>query len=175
MGNDQHRDISLGAGKSGRENFEVGSGFGLDAALEKKLNDRWGIEGAFVIGQVDTTYKLSTAGLSGEDSHNANFYALTVGPNLHLLKCTPDLYVGLFAGYGGIADPNYWVFNHHFQASFDGKFVWGAQLGLDVPFSPVSDWGFHGGLRYFDLSQDTDAGSINVDPLLIEAGLSYHF
>jgi hypothetical protein len=67
------------------------------------------------------------------------------------------------------------VSDHRFVASFDRRFLWGAQLGLDVPFSGAGPWGFHGGLRYIDLSQDTDAGSLKVDPLLVELGLSYRF
>jgi hypothetical protein len=43
-----------------------------------------------------------------------------------------------------------------------------------VPFG-TGPWGFHGGVRYFDLSQDTDAGTLEVDPLLVTVGLSYRF
>lgn len=173
---EQERDISLVFAPTGREQYEVDSGFGLSLALEKRLNGRWGIEGAALFGRTETSYELTAGGETGEDDHNANFYAFTVGPNLHLLQCkAADLYVGLFAGYGGLADPNYWVFGHHFHADLSGEFVWGAQIGVDVPFSPSSRWGFHAGARYFALEQETDAGKFDVDPLIVQAGLSYRF
>ena len=101
---------------------------------------------------------------------------MMVMPNFHLLGCcTTDLYLGPFIGYGGLADPNYWALGHHFHADFSGDFVWGAQLGLDVPFKPTLDRGFHAGVRWLNLSQDTDAGSIDIDPLLVEAGLFFRF
>jgi hypothetical protein len=173
---EQARNIDLPFGQSGRESYEVDSGFGVGVALEKRLDPRWGVEGAAIFGRTETTYELTTGGQTGEDDHAANFFAFTVGPNLHLLRCrAADLYVGLFAGYGGLADPNYWVFGHHFHADLSGEFIWGAQIGVDVPFKPESDWGFHAGLRYFGNEQETDAGSFDVDPLLVEAGLSYRF
>jgi hypothetical protein len=171
---EQKRDITI-AGDPAHEKFEVENGFGVAAALERRFGQVIGLEGAFMAGRANTRYTLSGA-LNGRDEHNANFYALTVGPNFHLLGCcTTDLYLGPFLGYGGLADPNYWVGDHHFHADLKGDFVWGAQLGLDVPFQATGDKGFHAGLRYLSMSQDTDAGSIDINPLTFEAGLFFRF
>ncbi len=176
QGDDQKRDIELPFGAAGSETYKVDDTTGVGFALERMYDRRWGVEGAFLYGTADTKYTLTTNGQSGSDSHTANFYALTVGPNLHLLKCSPaDLYIGAFLGYGGLADPNYWVFGNHFHADLKAKFVYGAQLGLDVPFGRTSDWGLHGGIRYLVLDENTDAGKINVDPLGVELGLAYRF
>ena len=177
MDGDQKADAILPDGKLGRESFEVEDGLGVSLAFEKRFKDSpWGLEMAAIFGVTDTTYKLAVDGLRGDAGHSANFYAFTVGPNYHFLKCkAADLYGGPFIGYGGLADPNYWVNGYHFRAELDGDFIWGAQLGIDVPFSLESNWGFHGGLRYYELSQKTDAGKFDVDPLLIEAGVSYRF
>ncbi|OQC35723.1 MAG: hypothetical protein BWX64_02339 [Acidobacteria bacterium ADurb.Bin051] len=74
-----------------------------------------------------------------------------------------------------MADPNYWVGDRRLQATFDSDFVWGAQLGLDVPFKPVRDSGLHFGVRYMGLEQKTDIGKLKVDPLLAEVGLFFRF
>ena len=173
-GDEQQRDIVLLSGPA-RETFELDDGLGLGLAIEKRLGPVLGWEGALMFGKGDSEYEVDNGLATEEDSHETTFYALTLGPNFHLLGCGgTDFYVGPFVGYGGFADPNYWAFDHHFAASFDGGFVWGAQLGLDIPFDD-GPWGFHGGVRYIDLSQDTDAGSLEVDPLLVTLGLSYRF
>ena len=173
-GGELERDILLSTGPA-RESFEIDDGYGVGVAVERRLGPVLGLEGAVLFGRGETSYELDNGSAVGEDSHNANFFALTLGPNFHLLPCGGvDLYLGPFLGYGGFADPNYWVFDHHFAASLDGRFIWGGQLGLDVPFGD-SRWGLHAGLRYFKLEQDTDAGSIDVDPLIGEVGLAYRF
>lgn len=173
LGDKQSRDILLGS-RPARETFEMDGGYGVGLAMEKRMGPVLGLEAAAMFGRGDSEYDLDDGVSSGSDSHPTNFYALTFGPNFHLLGCGgTDLYVGPFLGYGGFADPNYWALDHHFRADFDGRFVWGAQLGLDLPFKGDGPWGLHGGVRYMRLSQDTDAGSIKVDPLIVELGLSY--
>ncbi len=172
-GDAQERDIPFGRGTA-RERFEMDSGYGVGISVEKRMGPVFGLEGTAMVGRGDSEYRLESNTASGTDTHVTNFYALTFGPNFHLLGCGgADLYVGPFLGYGGFADPNYWALDHHFRASFDGGFVWGAQLGLDVPFDGDGPWGFHGGLRYIKLSQDTDAGSMDIDPLIVELGFTY--
>jgi hypothetical protein len=171
----QERDLNLPAYGPAAESFELEDGFGVGFSIERRLGPVLGIEAGFLFGRGDTTYTVTAATASESDTHTANFYALMVGPNFHLTECGGvDFYVGPFIGYGGYADPNYWALDHHFHAAFDGRFIWGAQLGLDVPFDD-GPWGFHGGVRWIDLAQDTDAGEIAVDPLIVELGLSYWF
>jgi hypothetical protein len=175
-GNGQRRDIDLPWTGPANESFEVGDGYGVGLSLERRMGPVFGLEAALLVGRGDSEYTLTDRGTTGSASHGVTFQALTVGPNFHMLGCRgADLYFGPFVGYGGFADPNYWVGDHRFVASFDRRFLWGAQIGLDVPFRPDGPWGFHGGLRYMDFSQDTDAGSLEVDPLLLELGLSYRF
>lgn len=173
-GDAQERDILIPSGPA-RERFELKDGFGLGGSFERRFGPVIGLEAAAMFGRGTSKYELADATESGEDSHRANFYAFTLGPNFHLLGCDGvDLYVGPFIGYGGFADPNYWALDHHFAATFDGDFIWGAQLGLDVPFG-TGPWGFHSGLRYIELDQETDAGTLTVDPLIVELGLAYRF
>lgn len=163
-------------GVAASEEFEIEDGPGVSLALERRFNEKWGLEFGGIFGQVETGYELTVGSQSGEYELSPKMYALTVGPNFHLLGCgRADLYLGPFIGYGGLYDPNYWVLGHRFHADFSADFLWGLQLGLDVPFDRTSDWGIHGGLRYFVFDQDTDAGSVDVDPLVFELGLAYHF
>ena len=174
-GDDQERDLLIG-GQPADERFSVDSGYGIGASVERRYGKVLGIEAAFLVGRGNSEYRIDIGNDFEVDTHRVNFFALTAGPNFHLLGCAgADFYVGPFVGYGGFGDPNYWAFDHHFRASFDGRFLWGAQIGLDLPFADQGPWGFHGGLRYFSLAQDTDAGSLEVDPLIVEAGIAYRY
>lgn len=175
-GDARQREIDLIWTGPARESFELGDGFGIGASLERRLGPVFGVEGAVMIGRGSSEYILDDGNVSDRDSYQVTFQALTLGVNFHLLDCGgADLYLGPFLGYGGFADPIYWVSDHRFVADLDRRFLWGAQIGLDLPFGSDGPWGIHGGLRYMDLSQDSDAGSLKVDPLLVELGLFYRF
>ena len=175
-GDDQNRNFLLNGQVAAHEKYSIDSGYGAGFSIERKLNKVVGLEAAALLGRNETTYELSTAATRGEDSHNANLVAFTFGPNFHVTACAAvDLYLGPFIGYGGLADPNYWVNGHHFHADLKTKFVWGAQIGLDIPFNPAKDIGFHGGLRYIVFDEESDMGTFDVDPLIFEAGLSFRF
>ena len=174
-GSDQSGSVTDGD-LVGTQKFSVESGFGGGVALERKFNPVVGLEGALLLGEMNTKYSLAAGSANGSAEHNANFHAVTLGPNFHLLKCTTvDLYLGPFIGWGGLADPNYWVDGHHFHADLTSKFLWGGTLGLDVPFDPTKDVGFHAGLRYLKFDEKSDMGKFDVDPLVFEAGLSIKF
>ena len=176
MGDDQERDIIVPGGRAADERFGVTNGYGIGGSVERRFTDHVGLEFGLYAARGSSDYEVTLAnGQSEDDSHKVNFYALTVGPNFHLGGCSSvDFYIGPFIGYGGFGDPNYWAFDHHFNAAFDGDFIYGAQLGLDLPMRN-GPWGFHTGLRYFKLDQDTDAGKLDVDPLIFELGLTYGF
>lgn len=176
LGSDQERDVIVPGNFPGDETFGVTNGYGIGGSIERRFNERVGLEFGLMFGRGSSDYEITLRnGDQESDSHKVNFYALTVGPNFHLAGCSSvDVYVGPFIGYGGFGDPNYWAFDHHFHAAFDGKFIYGAQLGLDLPLRN-GPWGFHTGLRWFNLEQDTDAGDLEVDPLIFEIGFTYGF
>jgi hypothetical protein len=176
LGSDQERDVIVPGNFPGDERFGVTNGYGIGGSIERRFNERLGLEFGLLAGRGSSDYDITLANGDREaDSHKVNFYALTVGPNFHLNGCSSvDVYVGPFIGYGGFGDPNYWAFDHHFNAAFSGEFIYGAQLGLDLPLRN-GPWGFHTGLRWFKLEQDTDAGDLEVDPLIFELGFTYGF
>ncbi len=53
----------------------------------------------------------------------------------------------------------------------------GAQLGLDIPLGAATAWSLTGGIRYLDAAFDDDAmtGSVAMDPMIANLGLSYGF
>jgi hypothetical protein len=176
LGSDQERDVIVPGNFAGDERFGVTDGYGIGGSIERRFTDRVGLEFGLLAGRGSSDYEITLRNGDREsDSHKVNFYALTVGPNFHLNGCSSvDVYVGPFIGYGGFGDPNYWAFDHHFHADFSGDFIYGAQLGLDLPLRN-GPWGFHTGLRWFNLEQDTDAGDLEVDPLIFELGFTYGF
>ncbi len=173
---DFDRPIDLN-GQEVNESFTLDDGLGLGASVEKRFNSWLGWEVAAMAGRGDSEYKIERgATISESDHHTVNFYAVTTGPNFHLGGCSAvDAYIGPFIGYGGFGDPNYWAYDHHFAATFDGDFVWGGQVGLDFPGFGEHNWGWHTGLRYIDLDQETDAGEFEVNPFIFEVGVTFQF
>ena len=175
-GSEQRRDIFPPEGPAW-ERFSLGDGYGLGGSLERRYGRVVGLEGALFFGRSDAEYKVSDGVVVTSDSRKEDFYAVTIGPNFHFSECGggTDFYFGPFVGYGGFSGSDHRSAGHRFTADSEHRFLWGAQVGLDIPFGAQNPWGFHGGVRYFDLSRDTDAGSIQIDPLLAEIGLFYRF
>lgn len=100
--------------------------------------------------------------------------------NFHLLKDRKiDFYVGPTVGYAMWDDVS---LNADGQDAFgtdkikiDDSFVYGVNLGLDVPFG--EKWAFAAGLRYLLVSADPSEGgdSLDVNPLILTVGVGYKF
>jgi len=121
---EQKRDIPFDGGTA-RERFEIQDGFGIGAALERRFGQVLGLEGALQFGRAKSEYTLTSGAASESADHNVNFYALTVGPNFHLLAAArPTSTSGRSSATAVWPDPNYWALGHHFHADFSGDFVW---------------------------------------------------
>jgi len=162
----------------GHGNLDNGYGFGLGA--EYFFNDRVGLEGRGLIGQFDSVFFVDIGPDWESDDDTISYLELTIGPNFHLTpNSRVDLYVGPFVGWGSLDDGEYNALGRSVTAEFDSDVLWGAQIGLDWPFTVSSQWGLHLGARYTDFSVDVTtpvaSDSISVNPLSAEIGLSYRF
>lgn len=170
----------LASGDELRGHGNLGNGYGVGAGFEYFFNDRWGLEGRGLYGQLDSEFTIDILDDWAMDDDTLSYWEVSFGPNLHLTpNHAADFYIGPFVGYGSLDDGQYSAFGQTVDAEFDGDVLWGAQVGLDWPFGTDSQWGLHLGARYTDFSVDvtTPVGDeeLGVDPLGAEIGLTYWF
>lgn len=149
-GGDEYRtSATLPGNVSERTKLQIGNGTGLGASVERKLSSCFGIEAGILAGSLDSTWALDLNELWDMTDDDLGFLAVTVGPNFHLSPNSPvDFYLGPFIGLAKVDDGDYRVLGQNFETdSYDSEFVWGAQLGLDIPFGE-SKWGANLGAKY---------------------------
>lgn len=179
FGTDDEVRTDTGSGASvERTKLASGNGLGAGVGAEYLFNDRVGLEASLIAGQVEFNFQRDLANDWGMDDDDADFLSLTVGPNFHLIPDgAVDLYLGPFVGFAEIDDVEFQTLGSTQTFNFDSEFIWGAQIGLDVPFGG-SQWGLHFGGRWMDLSvgdNGPQTPELNLDPLLFTAGLAYRF
>lgn len=166
-------------GVSERTKYGIGSGILLGLGLERILNDRVGIEAVLTYGLFDSTFTLDLNDEWADDEDEISMLGLTIGPNFHLSpNSRADVYVGPFVGFGTFGDGNYSVLGESVTRSLDDDFIWGGQLGIDVPFSPDGPWAFHARALYMALSGSVDevpGQEFDLDPAVFTVGLGYNF
>ncbi len=164
----------------GHGNLEQGRGVGL--AAEYLFNDRWGLEGHGLVGQLNSGFTLDIGETWARDHDKLGYLELTLGPNFHLTpNSRVDLYIGPFVGWGSLDDGKYSSFGNNITQKYGSDVLWGGQIGLDWPFTANGSWGLHFGGRYTDFSIDTTnpidgtSDSVSINPISLELGLSYTF
>ena len=164
-------------GVSERSHLHLDGGVGGGAEIEYHFNERVGLAGSvlYVPWESELFFDLDNEWESAED--DISMLAFLIGPNFHL---TPDkkvdLYFGPFVGVVDLGSTSYQVLGETQRRSFDADTVFGAQLGLDVPFGK-GDWAAHFGVRYFDMTIETgeEGPEVAADPFSVEVGLAYKF
>ena len=167
---------------AGTEDFERteatinnGSGFGLEG--ECMVTPRLGIPLTLMWLSHDAhvMYDSSTEWLM--DDTDIDWFSVTAGLNYHFLEPDNkfDLWAGPFIGLVSFDDAKVTLGNETTTTKFDDPFVWGLQLGLDVPAR--QGFAFYAGLRWFNLEAEVEGQDIdfNLNPLMWNAGVSYRF
>ncbi len=160
-----------------RTDLRVSGGSGAGFNVEYRANDRIGIEGGLLYWDLDSMLNFDSATEWLMDSDSSDVLTLTVGLNFHL---TPgqkvDFYVGPYIGLAQIDDPSFDLGGSvgTVSGNVDDEFVWGGQLGLDVPFGG-SGWAFHAGALYMALGVGDSGVDLDIDPLIGTVGLAYNF
>ncbi len=121
----------------------------------------------------DHDMTLSVSGEPDSDYGSVAWMPILFDANFHLLKGKPvDFYFGPTLGYAMFDD---WKYASETMGMKD-QFVYGVNLGLDVPFA--ESWAFTAGLRYLLLDAEPDvtgADAVGVDPLVLTVGVGYKF
>ena len=170
---------TLPDGTNERNMFSVEDGQALGLGLEYHISDRVGIEGDLIYGNLDSSFKLDFDNDWEMDTGDISMLTFTVGPNFHF---TPDKKVDVFLGpFIGVADygsSDYTALGETVNRSLDGEFMWGVQLGADIPFGAASRWGLFLGLRYMDSTAEGQGRfefELPLDPTMFNLGLSWGF
>ncbi len=164
-------------GVSERSHLHLDGGVGGGAELEYHFNERVGLAASalYVPWESELFFDLDNDWESDED--DISMLAFLIGPNFHL---TPgkkvDVYIGPFVGVADLGSTSYRVLGETQNRSFDADTLFGAQLGVDVPFGK-GDWAAHFGVRYFDMTVELaeEGPEVAADPFSVEAGLAYKF
>ncbi len=151
--------------------------FGL--AYQYRFTDLFSLGASLLYSKLDV--KLTSPEASGKIG-DTTLMPLLLDGNFHVLKNmkTLDFYLGPTVGYAwwgdlkpqGIASD----IGNTTSIKVKGKAVYGANFGLDVPFG--SNWAFNAGVRYLWAKAEPDAvdtQSIDVNPWLVNVGVSYRF
>ncbi len=168
--------LALGQAEE-RTDLKTSAGGGVGLNVEYRANDRIGIEGGLLYWELDSmlSFDSATEWLMAGDS--TNVLTITAGLNFHL---TPnqkvDFYIGPYIGMALIDNASFALGGSvgTVSGNTDDEFVWGGQIGLDIPFGG-SGWAFHLGARYMDLGVGGDGVDLDIDPLMGTAGLAYSF
>ena len=175
---DNFTDSTAAVGSIFREELMSSSGDGFGLNVEKHLSDKFGLELGYLTMDFDTRYMVDTPFVWEMDEDDLGFDLINFGANFHL---TPnsfvDLYLGPFIGYASIDDVEYQVLGGTTRRSYDDEFVFGAQVGLDIPFGADNPWSLHTGVVYIDSDADSDddAFDLGLDPLVGTIGIAYSF
>ncbi|HEX6850765.1 MAG TPA: OmpW family outer membrane protein [Candidatus Polarisedimenticolaceae bacterium] len=147
--------------------FEADSAVGLDASFEYKFAKAWGVEAAVLYAKHDVK-------ADGSKFAEIDQTPLLISANYHFPTAgNADWYVGPTVGYTFWGDVD--VDNPAaVDPSTDGEFTYGVNAGVDVPIK--GSWAFTGGLRYlFSKANGDGVGDVDVNPLVLRAGVAYRF
>ncbi len=103
--------------------------------------------------------------------------SVTAGANYHFFEPQNkfDLWAGPFIGLVSFDDAKSTILGETTTTKFDDDFVWGLQVGMDIPAR--QGFAFYAGLRWFNLEAEVGGEDVdfNLDPFLLNAGVSYRF
>ncbi len=160
-------------GVSERTKLRFDGGQGLGLGLERRFNDRVGLEAGLLWAELDSSFILDLNNDWERDTDSSSLLALVIGPNFHLTRpdSRVDFYIGPFLGWADVGDATYQALGETIRRDFSDDFMFGAQIGADISFGD-GPAGLHLGARYLDLAAAQDIG---IDPLIGEVGFFYNF
>ncbi|HXU44798.1 MAG TPA: OmpW family outer membrane protein [Thermoanaerobaculia bacterium] len=160
------------------------NGWGIGGSVERRFTEVVGLEGGLLLSRLQSSFKLDLNGAWEMSNKKVGLTLLTLGPNFHLLHDPGkvDLYIGPFLGYAIWSAKSYGALGESHKRDLDDGLGFGLQLGIDAPIhrTETGIWAVHGDLRYLDLSTDVGLETfgkkkIDVNPLILSAGISYSF
>ncbi len=160
-----------------REHFNIENGSGFGFGLEYRPTQKIGVEAGLLLASLDASYKLDIGSDWAMDQDDVDFTAFTLGLNFHPLETSGrfDLFLGPFIGFSNFDDADFSALGTTKGYDFDGGFLWGAQIGFDLLFTEGGPWAFTSALRYLETSAEENSFEIDLDELILSAGIAYRF
>lgn len=162
-----------------RATFSMTDGAGFGLGLEYRWTRRLGVELGAMTADLDADFRLETGGLVLTDRETIATTSYSLGVNVHLLPGgRADLYAGGFVAMSAFDDVIFLTeAGLREKRSFDDDYGFGLALGMDVPFRPGGAWTFSASARYLLTIMEAEASGddLDLDPLIVTAGLGYRF
>jgi outer membrane protein W len=188
--------LSLGLTWSGPTNsfrddfgsYDVEDALGVALTYEYRVTTRLGLSARLGLTTHDVSFVPAGSGDPKRDVGDVDVQPLVVGLNFYLDSVDHlDFYLTLpavgYASFGSfdvsieIADDGDLI-DRRATADPDGTFVYGAGIGLDMPFGD-GRWYFTSSLRFLVLSSEVEIENetldLEMDPLELHAGFAYRF
>ncbi len=168
-----------------RETVDLDSGMVVGLDLERRFGRRFGLAGGIAVGSIDADYGLETTEFRSfppptEEvtvaQESLRLLAVTLGPTIHLaLKSRADWYVHPVLSLVDLGDRHF--VDQGAIGEFEGKsdLTSGLIAGVDVPLERKPRWGLHLSLRWTRGSELDDRLGLDLDSILIAAGLCYDY
>lgn len=170
---------------------EADDGFGFFVGYEHYFSDLLGLEVTALRSDLDVNVTatgtvrlidqvsgqvIAVDSISDSVGGSTDVTPVTFGLNFHFGSGVADWYAGPFVGYALFGDLD---FGDGDSSGLDDDFTFGAGAGVDVPFGS-SGWMFNGAVRYYKLTAKASDGDgtndeLDLDPLVVQAGVGYRF
>lgn len=178
---DDRAPALLGAdGTSGPASYGIdgdGSGFGF--GIGYRLTPRLGLALDVVATDLDVALRAETAAGTVEDTESAGFEMVFAGLDWHFAPARRlDVSLGLTAAMTKLEDLVFLTPDGGRQKmTFDDDVGVGLVLGIEWPLAAESGWRLTGRARYLPTILESDSGSrdLDLDPLIVSAGVAYAF
>jgi outer membrane protein len=163
-----------------RSTLSVSDGAGFGLGLEYRWTPRLGVELGAMTADLDADFLLETGGVVLTDTETIATTSYSLGLNLHFAPGRrADVYVGGFVAMTAFDDAIFLTeAGLREKRAWDDDYGFGAALGLDVPFRPGGAWTFSASARYLLTileAEDSTSGDLDLDPLIVTAGVGYRF
>ena len=170
---EEKRKINLGA-------HHGGFGAGLEyRPLSGCDLSPWGVALDAIHSQLDTHLLIDRPAAWGREEDQVGFTPVLLSLNYHL---TPgkraDLFLGPSVGYAFLDSVSFHSLGTTYTESYKDGFIYGINLGLDVPFGAEHNYAFTAGVRQlFFKAKGNGTGSFDFDlnPTIATAGIAFRF
>ena len=170
---EERHKINLGAHHGG-----FGAGFEYRQMQGCDLN-RWGIAVDAIHSQLDTHLLVDQPAAWGREEDKVSFTPLLLSFNYHVTPRKPvDFFIGPSIGYAFLDSVTFHSLGTTFTEKFDDGFVYGLNVGVDVPFGAEHNYAFTAGLRqlFFKAKGNgTVSHSFDLNPTIATAGIAFRF
>jgi len=161
------------AGDLGEQVFDSSVAAELD--LEYHPTRLLGLEIGFLGGNVDAHRRVTSGDDSLLETDSVGVTMAHFALNFHFRgRSGVDFFLGPVVAQVDVDDASFGDAGDWEGGSDSGI---GAQLGLDIPLGKATAWSLTGGVRFLDAAFDDDpiTGSVAMDPLIANLGLSFGF